>query len=67
MIKSLARAVSLGSLLCAPLAGAYQFGEHAAGTVDKLIHDYPGRYSETASFRHAFQRWSGLAPSELRR
>ncbi|MFD3299004.1 AraC family transcriptional regulator [Aquipseudomonas alcaligenes] len=24
-------------------------------------------YSETASFRHAFQRWSGLAPSELRR
>lgn len=43
MIKSLARAVSLGSLLCAPLAGAYQFGEHAAGTVDKLIHDYPGR------------------------
>ncbi|MEO4048648.1 AraC family transcriptional regulator [Pseudomonas sp. CAU 1711] len=24
-------------------------------------------YSETASFRHAFQRWSGQAPSELRR
>ncbi len=42
MIKSLARAVSLGSLLCAPLAGAYQFGEHAAGTVDKLIHCYAG-------------------------
>ncbi len=53
MIKSLARAVSLGSLLCAPLAGAYQFGEHAAGTVDKLIHDYPGRYRDTASFAGA--------------
>ncbi|MGL4317327.1 MAG: AraC family transcriptional regulator [Pseudomonas sp.] len=24
-------------------------------------------YSETASFRHAFQRWSGLAPSDFRR
>lgn len=24
-------------------------------------------YSETASFRHAFQRWSGLAPSNFRR
>ena len=24
-------------------------------------------FSETASLRHAFQRWSGLAPSELRR
>ena len=53
MIKSLARAVSLGSLLCSPLAGAYTFGEHAAGTVDKLIHDYPGRYRDTASFAGA--------------
>ena len=24
-------------------------------------------FSETASFRHAFQRWSGLAPSDFRR
>lgn len=53
MIRSLARAVGIGSLLCAPLAGAYQFGEHAAVTVDKLIHDYPGRYRDTVSFAGA--------------
>lgn len=53
MSKSLALAVSLASLLLSPLAIAYDFGEHAGVTVDKLINDYPGRYRGTANFAGA--------------
>ncbi|AKA21765.1 autotransporter domain-containing protein [Pseudomonas chlororaphis] len=53
MLKPLALAVSLGSALLATPALAYEYGEHAATTLDKLINDYPGRYRGTANFAGA--------------
>lgn len=53
MIKPLALAVSVASLMLSPLTQAYEFGEHAAQTLDSLIHDYPGRYRGTANFAGA--------------
>lgn len=53
MLKPLALAVSLGSALLATQALAYEYGEHAATTLDKLINDYPGRYRGTANFAGA--------------
>ncbi|AJO81267.1 autotransporter domain-containing protein [Pseudomonas sp. MRSN 12121] len=53
MLKPLALAVSLGSALLATPAFAYEYGEHAATTLDKLINDYPGRYRGTANFAGA--------------
>ena len=43
-----------------------EMGQGVYTALPTLIAEELG-YSETASFRHAFQRWSGLAPSELRR
>nr|WP_232374239.1 autotransporter domain-containing protein [Pseudomonas chlororaphis] len=43
----------MGSALLATQALAYEYGEHAATTLDKLINDYPGRYRGTANFAGA--------------
>lgn len=53
MIKPLSLAIGLASSLLSPMIFAYQYGEHAAGTLDTLINDYPGRYRGTANFAGA--------------
>ncbi|KAA5835604.1 autotransporter domain-containing protein [Pseudomonas chlororaphis] len=53
MLKPLTLAVSLASVLLSTQAFAYEYGEHAAATLDKLINDYPGRYRGTANFAGA--------------
>ncbi|WP_277589799.1 autotransporter domain-containing protein [Pseudomonas chlororaphis] len=53
MLKPLTLAVSLASVLLSTQAFAYEYGEHAATTLDKLINDYPGRYRGTANFAGA--------------
>ncbi|WP_307421262.1 autotransporter domain-containing protein [Pseudomonas sp. W3I7] len=53
MIKPLALAISVvGSLLSAQTQ-AYDYGQHANTTLEKLINDYPGRYRGTANFAGA--------------
>jgi len=53
VLKPLTLAVSLASVLLSTQAFAYEYGEHAATTLDKLINDYPGRYRGTANFAGA--------------
>lgn len=53
MLKPLAIAVALGSALLPLGAGAYDYGDYASQTLDRLIHDYPGRYRGTANFAGA--------------
>lgn len=53
MFKPLAIAVALGSALLPLGAGAYDYGDYARQTLDRLIHDYPGRYRGTANFAGA--------------
>ena len=53
MIKPLALAISVASALLSAPSFAYNYGEHAATTLDKLINDYPGRYRGTANFAGA--------------
>ncbi|NWF11283.1 autotransporter domain-containing protein [Pseudomonas salomonii] len=53
MIKPLVLAISVvGSLLSAQTQ-AYDYGQHANTTLEKLINDYPGRYRATANFAGA--------------
>ncbi|MDR0277803.1 MAG: autotransporter domain-containing protein [Paucimonas sp.] len=53
MLKPLAIAVALGSSLLPAEADAHDYGSYAAETLDRLIHDYPGRYRGTANFAGA--------------
>ncbi|MEE1920680.1 autotransporter domain-containing protein [Pseudomonas sp. 148P] len=53
MLKPLAIAVALGSSLLSAEADAYEYGDYAGQTLDRLIHDYPGRYRGTANFAGA--------------
>ena len=53
VFKPLAIAVALGSALLPLGAGAYDYGDYASQTLDRLIHDYPGSYRGTASFAGA--------------
>ncbi|CAM4074293.1 autotransporter domain-containing protein [Pseudomonas wadenswilerensis] len=53
MFKPLAVAVSLGCAMLSSGASAYEYGEYAGQTLDRLINDYPGRYRGTASFEGA--------------
>lgn len=53
MLKPLAIAVTLGSALLPTGAGAYDYGDYANQTLERLIHDYPGRYRGTANFAGA--------------
>ena len=53
MFKPLAIAVTLGSCLLPLSASAYDYGEYAGQTLDRLINDYPGRYRGTANFAGA--------------
>lgn len=53
MIKPLALAVSVAGALLSTQGHAYNYGEHAATTLDKLINEYPGRYRGTANFAGA--------------
>ncbi len=57
MLKPLATAIGLGlglgTALLPASASAYDYGEHAGVTLDRLIHDYPGRYRGTANFAGA--------------
>lgn len=53
MIKPLALAVSVASALLSLPSQAYEYGEHAGTTLDRLINDYPGRYRGTANFAGA--------------
>ncbi|MFQ6572081.1 autotransporter outer membrane beta-barrel domain-containing protein [Pseudomonas sp. UM16] len=53
MFKPLAIAASLGCVVLSSGANAYQYGEYADTTLDRLINDYPGRYRGTASFAGA--------------
>nr|WP_244972736.1 autotransporter domain-containing protein [Pseudomonas salomonii] len=53
VIKPLVLAISVvGSLLSAQTQ-AYDYGQHANTTLEKLINDYPGRYRATANFAGA--------------
>nr|WP_083640021.1 autotransporter domain-containing protein [Pseudomonas sp. PA15(2017)] len=45
--------MGLAGTLLPSLATAYQYGEYAGATVDRLINDYPGRYRGTSSFAGA--------------
>ncbi|UVM64976.1 autotransporter domain-containing protein [Pseudomonas sp. B21-009] len=53
MFKPLAVAVSLGCAMLSSGASAYEYGQYAGQTLDRLINDYPGRYRGTASFEGA--------------
>lgn len=53
VFKPLAVAVSLGCAALSSGANAYQYGEYAGETLERLITDYPGRYRGTASFAGA--------------
>ncbi|MEG0637135.1 MAG: hypothetical protein RR517_31950, partial [Pseudomonas sp.] len=53
MIKPLALAVSVACALLSTQSHAYDYGEHANVTLEKLITDYPGRYRGTANFAGA--------------
>ncbi|MFD2644859.1 autotransporter outer membrane beta-barrel domain-containing protein [Pseudomonas japonica] len=53
MLKPLAIAVAIGSSLLSAEADAYDYGDHAGQTLDRLINDYPGRYRGTANFAGA--------------
>lgn len=50
MIKPLALAISVIGSLLATQTQAYDYGQHANTTLEKLINDYPGRYRGTANF-----------------
>lgn len=53
VIKPLALAVSVACALLSTQSNAYDYGEHANITLEKLITDYPGRYRGTANFAGA--------------
>jgi len=53
VLKPLAIAVAFGSSLLSTEADAYDYGDYATATLDRLIHDYPGRYRGTTSFAGA--------------
>ncbi len=53
MIKPLALAISVASALLSTHSQAYDYGQHANTTLEKLINDYPGRYRGTANFAGA--------------
>ncbi|KJK18996.1 autotransporter outer membrane beta-barrel domain-containing protein [Pseudomonas sp. 2(2015)] len=53
MFKPLAVAVSLGCAMLSSGASAYEYGQYAGQTLDRLINHYPGRYRGTASFEGA--------------
>lgn len=53
VIKPLALAVSVACALLSTQSNAYDYGEHANTTLEKLITDYPGRYRGTANFAGA--------------
>lgn len=53
VIKPLALAVSVACALLSTPSNAYDYGEHANVTLEKLITDYPGRYRGTANFAGA--------------
>ena len=53
MLKPLAIAVALGSSLLSAEVDAYDYGGYATETLDRLIHDYPGRYRGTTNFAGA--------------
>jgi uncharacterized protein YhjY with autotransporter beta-barrel domain len=50
MFKSLALLASIGSVLVCTQTLAYDYGEHAMGTLDGLVQNYPGRYRDTAHY-----------------
>ncbi|WP_300634908.1 autotransporter domain-containing protein [Pseudomonas sp.] len=50
MIKPLALAISVAGALLSTHTQAYDYGQHANTTLEKLINDYPGRYRGTANF-----------------
>ncbi len=53
MIKPLALAISVVGTLLSTHTQAYDYGQHANTTLEKLINDYPGRYRGTANFAGA--------------
>jgi len=53
VIKPLAFAIGATCALVSLQASAYEYGEHANTTLEKLINDYPGRYRGTANFAGA--------------
>ncbi|AZE91852.1 autotransporter domain-containing protein [Pseudomonas orientalis] len=53
MIKPLALAISVAGALLSAQTQAYEYGQHATTTLEKLINDYPGRYRGTANFAGA--------------
>ncbi|MDD0973900.1 autotransporter outer membrane beta-barrel domain-containing protein [Pseudomonas fontis] len=53
MLKPLSVAVALGCAMLSGGAGAYEYGEYAEDTLERLITDYPGRYRGTANFAGA--------------
>jgi uncharacterized protein YhjY with autotransporter beta-barrel domain len=53
VIKPLALAVSVAGALLSTHLQAYDYGQHANTTLEKLINDYPGRYRGTANFAGA--------------
>ncbi len=50
---ALAVAVGIAGVSMSSDAAAYDYGQYANQTVDKLINDYPGRYRGTANFEAA--------------
>jgi uncharacterized protein YhjY with autotransporter beta-barrel domain len=53
VIKPLALAISVVGTLLSTQTQAYDYGQHANTTLEKLINDYPGRYRGTANFAGA--------------